>query len=125
MKSKRKYFLEHYFKIFEVEDIEWKNESVESIEGTLIYDYNDIEERQDIIWYKTEDEVPSSNVIILINKLFSDKLVNGDKLIKPINEIELSGFDNLTKEKMFEDLFDICVNMVDNGVETDIFFLHD
>ena len=125
MKSNRKIFLEHYFKIFRMEKLEWIDETEKSIRGIVIYDTSDLDERQEFIWHKSENEVPSKKVNFLIDKLIAEKLLTGDKLIKPIKEIELMEFDNSTKEKLFAELFDVGINMVDNGKKTDMFYVHD
>jgi hypothetical protein len=124
MKSKRKIFLEAYFKIFEMEKIEWIEKTEKSIRGIVIYDSSDFAEKQEFIWHKSENEVPSENVRLLIEKLITEKLMVGDKLVKPTKEIEFGGFSETQKEKLFEELFDIGINMIDNGKETDIFYIH-
>ena len=125
MESKRKNFLEHYFKIFGMEKFEWINETEESIRGIVVYDTSDLDERQEFIWNISENEIPSKKVNLLIDKLISEKFLIGDKLIKPTAEIEFVEFDNSTKEKLFAELFDVGINMVDNGKETDMFYIHD
>ena len=117
--------MEHYFKIFGMEKLEWIDESKNSIRGIVIYDTSDFDERQEFVWNKSENEIPSEKLNFLIDKLISEKLLIGDKLIKPTAEIELTEFDNSTKEKLFAELFDVGINMVDNGKETDIFYVHD
>lgn len=125
MKTNRKIFLEHYFKIFGMEKIEWIGESENSVRGIVIYDSSDLDERQEFIWHKSEDQVPSAKINTLIQKLIAEKLLVGDKLIKPTAEIEFTEFDTLTKEKLFVELFAVGINMVDNGKETDMFYVHD
>jgi hypothetical protein len=124
MKSKRKIFLETYFKIFQMEKIEWIEKTEKSIRGIVIYDTSDLDEKQEFIWYKSENEVPSENARLLIEKLIIEKLMVGDKLVKPIKEIEFEEFNKTQKEKLFEELFDIGINMIDNGKETDMFYIH-
>ena len=125
MKSNRKIFLEHYFKIFGMEKLEWINETENSIRGIVVYDTLDFDERQEFVWNKSENEIPSEKLNFLIDKLISEKLLIGDKLIKPTAEIEFAEFDNSTKEKLFTELFNVGINMVDNGKETDMFYVHD
>ncbi|WP_138536557.1 hypothetical protein [Polaribacter aestuariivivens] len=125
MKSNRKIFLEHYFKIFGMEKLEWINETENSIRGIVVYDKADLDERQEFVWKKSENEIPSEKLNFMIDKLISEKLLIGDKLIKPTAEIEFAEFDNSTKEKLFAELFNVGINMVDNGKETDMFYLHD
>jgi hypothetical protein len=124
MESKRKNFLEHYFTIFGVEKIQWIQETEKSISGIVVYNSSDLDELQEFIWHKSENKVPNEKVILLIEKLTTEKLMIGDKLIKSINEIDFAEYDNSTKEKLFAELFDIGINMVDNGEETDMFYIH-
>ncbi|GAA4977787.1 hypothetical protein [Algibacter aquimarinus] len=122
--SKRLNFLKSYLKLFGVEKIELTNETVDSISGIAIYDKSDPEERQEFNWYKTESEVPSAELNILIEKIVAEKWHNGDKITKDIAEIEFTEFDNETKNRMEFKLFEIDIKMVDNGEETDSYFVH-
>jgi hypothetical protein len=122
--SKRLNLLKSYLKLYGVEKIELTNETAESISGIAIYDESDPEERQEFIWHKTENEIPSSELNILIEKIVEEKWHNGDKIIKDIAEMEFVEFDNETKNRMEFELFEINVKMVDNGEETDSYFVH-
>ncbi|MFG6688066.1 hypothetical protein ACGK9U_15935 [Mariniflexile sp. HNIBRBA6329] len=122
--SKRLNFLKSYLKLYGVEKIELTNETVDSISGIAIYDKSDPEERQEFIWHKTESEVPSAELNILIEKIVAEKWHNGDKITKDIAEIEFTEFDNETKNRMEFELFEIDIKMVDNGEETDSYFVH-
>ena len=122
--SKRLNLLKSYLKLYGVEKIELTNETEDTISGIAIYDESDPEERQEFIWHKTESEVPSSELNILIEKIVSEKWHNGDKITKDIAEIEFTEFDNETKNRIEFELFEIDVKMVDNGQETDSFFVH-
>ena len=66
-KSKRLNFLKSYLKLYGVEKIELTNETVDFISGIAIYDENDPEERQEFIWHKSEKQVPSPELNILIH----------------------------------------------------------
>jgi len=122
--SKRLNLLKSFLKLYEVEKIELTNETADSISGIAIYDESDPEERQEFIWHKTENEVPSAELNILIEKIVAKKWNNGDKITKDIAEIEFVEFDNETKNRMEFELFEINVKMVDDGEETDSYFVH-
>ncbi|EMY79831.1 hypothetical protein pgond44_14953 [Psychroflexus gondwanensis ACAM 44] len=122
--SKRLNFLKSFLKLYGVEKIELTNVKSESISGIAIYDETDPEERQDFIWHKTENEVPSLELNTLIEKIVQKKWHNGDKITKDITEIEFVEFDNETKNRMEFELFEINIKMVDNGEETDSYFVH-
>ncbi|WP_225037429.1 hypothetical protein [Winogradskyella sp. SM1960] len=122
--SKRLNFLKSYLKLYSVERIELTNETLDSISGIAIYDENDLEERQEFIWHKSEKEIPSPELNILIEKIVAEKWHNGDKITKDISEMEFIEFDNQTKDRIEFELFEINVKMVDNGEETDSYFVH-
>tara|TARA_R100001369_G_scaffold73411_4_gene101972 strand:- start:1750 stop:2130 length:381 start_codon:yes stop_codon:yes gene_type:complete len=122
--SKRLNFLKSFLKLYGVEKIELTNVKSESISGIAIYDETDPEERQDFIWHKTENEVPSLELNNLIEKIVAEKLHRGDKISEQIEEMEFSVFNNEIKEKILNELFDVKIRMVDNGEETDTYFVH-
>jgi hypothetical protein len=122
--SKRLNLLKSYLKLYGVEKIELTNVKSESISGIAIYDETDPEERQDFIWHKTENEVPSLELNTLIEKIVAEKLHRGDKISEQIEEMEFSVFNNEIKEKILNELFDVKIRMVDNGEETDTYFVH-
>jgi hypothetical protein len=122
--SKRLNFLKSYLKLYGVEKIKLTNENVDSISGIAIYDENDPEERQQFIWHKSEKEVPSPELNILIEKIVSEKWHNGDKISEQIEEMEFVEFNNEIKEKILNELFDVEIKMVDEGEETDTYYVH-
>ncbi len=122
--SKRLNFLKSYLKLYSVERIELTNETLDSISGIAIYDESDPEERQEFIWHKPEKEIPSPELNILIEKIVTEKWHNGDKISEHIKELEFEEFDNSTKEKILTELFDVRIRMVDNGEETDSYWVH-
>jgi len=123
-KSKRLSFLKSFLKLYEVKKIELTNEAIDSISGIAIYDENERDEKQEFIWHKTENEVPSFELNILIEKIVAEKLHNGDKISEQIEEIEFAEFNNELKEKTLNELFNVEIKMLDNGEETDSYFVH-
>lgn len=117
-------FLKSYLKLYEVVNIELTNETVDSISGIAIYDENDPKERQEFIWHKYEKDVPSPELNILIEKIVAEKWHKGDKITKDIEEIEFTEFDYETKKGLEYQLFEVEIRMVDNGEETDSYFVH-
>ncbi len=122
--AKRLNFLKSFLKLFGVEKIELTNQTEKSISGIAIYDESDPEERQEFIWYKTENEVPPFELNILIEKIVSEKWHIGDKITKDIDEMEFLEFDNETKNRIEYELFEIKIRMVDDGEETDSYWVH-
>jgi len=123
-KSNRLNFLKSYLKLFGVAKIELTNEKVDWISGIAIYDENDPEERQEFIWHKSEEEIPSPELNILIEKIVAEKWHNGDKISEHIEELEFEEFDNTTKDEILTELFDVQIKMVDDGEETDSYWVH-
>ena len=123
--SKRLKFLKSYLKIFGVEKIELTNETSDSISGIAIYeDEIDIEDRQEFIWHKSEKEILLPELNILIEKIVAEKWHNGDKISEHTEKLEFKEFDNTTKEKILNELFNVQIRMVDDGVETDSYYVH-
>ena len=122
--SKRLNFLKSFLKLYGVEKIELTNQSENSISGIAIYGESDLEERQEFIWHKSENEVPPIELNILIEIIVAEKWHTGDKISEHIEKIEFAEFDKYTKEKMLVKLFNIDIKMVDNGEEADSFFVH-
>ena len=123
--KRRQKFLKVFLGALGAKEIQWTDENENSISGTVIYDPTDPEERQDFIWYMTEKKVPSEQVIDLLAYITNEGLVDIDKLKVPVTEIVIPNIDNETKERLFDELFDVQVNMVDEGEETDYYFIHD
>lgn len=123
-KSKRLKFLESFLKLYEVDKIELINETVDSISGIAIYDESDGEERQEFIWYMYENEVSSKELNILIEKIVSKKWHDGDKVSNHIENYEFSEFSNETRDEILDELFNVNIKMIDDGVETDSYFVH-
>lgn len=122
--SKRLNFLKSYLKLYGVERIELTNETADSISGIAIYDQSDPEERQEFIWHKTENEVPSAELNILIEKIVAEKWHNGDKIWAEIEKMKFAEFNNLTRDKILDELFDVRIRMIDDGEETDSYWVH-
>ncbi len=121
---KRKIFLETFLGALGAVRINWGATSFDKIYGTVIYDEKDPEEQQDFVWHMTEDNVPSEEVKKVIKYITNNNLIDIDRIIKPINELNLDFIEESKKEKIFDELFDIEVRMIDDGEETDRYFIH-
>ncbi|MDX1830471.1 MAG: hypothetical protein R3342_13105 [Lutibacter sp.] len=110
--------------MYGVSKIELKEQNENSVAGIAIYDENEPEERQEFIWHISESKVPPIELNILIEKIITEKWHNGDKITKDIDEMEFTEFDNETKKRMEYELFEINVKMIDDGEETDSYFVH-
>ena len=124
--NKRKIFLEAYLRIFGAQDIKWTEFENSKICGTVIYDENDPEEQQDFCWHMNEENVPSNKAIEFINILLKHNYMNGDKLIVSLDEVfkKTNEKDFEQFELVMDELFNVGVDMVDDGVESDCFYIH-
>lgn len=124
MNSKRLNFIKSYLKLYDVQKIELTKETDKFIQGFAIYDESDPDEIQEFIWKKRESETPSKDLITLIDRIVKEKLHSGDKLNKQIEKIQFDEFDDDQKQNLLEELFEIEIKMIDNGQETDSYFVH-
>ena len=122
--QRRQTFLKEFLGVLGAKEIRWTDQTENSISGTVIYDPNIPEERQDFICHITEQQVPSEKAKDLLVYLAHQDLIDIDKLKVSVTEIEIPNIDNETKEKLFDELFDVQVNMVDKGEETDYYYIH-
>ncbi len=129
---RRRKFLEEFLGALGVIRIDWKGESEKSISGTVIYELNDPEEMQDFIWHIEESNAPKEEIHILAALLNEQKLLDVDKIKVSRRELIKSYCEKVGRvipESEFvgilEALESISVPMVDEGEETDIFFIHE
>ena len=125
---KRKIFLNSFLGALGAVEILWTDLQIDKIYGTVIYDISEPEERQDFVWHMTENNVPNDDVKNLIEFLSKNELIDIDKIITPINELEIDFIDKSKLDNVWNDLFNIEVHMIDDGVESkqsDRYFIHD
>ena len=121
---KRKIFLKSFLTALGAVRIIWGDTYNNKIYGTVVYDETDPEERQDFVWHMDEDNVPSEEVKKVIDYLAANNLIDIDKIIKPIKDLTLDFIDDSQRETVLLNLFDIEVRMIDDGKETDRYFIH-
>ncbi|HEX8425798.1 hypothetical protein [Hymenobacter sp.] len=122
---KRKLFLEAFFGALGAKKVLWTDFQLDKVYGTVVYDPTDQEERQDFIWHMNESNVPSDDVRKLLWFLSENNLMDIDKIAKPIDELNIDFIEKNKLESVWNDLFDIEVRMIDDGEETDRYFIHD
>lgn len=121
---KRLNFLKTYLKLFGVKEIELINETEYSIKGIAIYDEFIPEEKQEFIWYISEKEVPSNELKLIIEEIIENKLHLNDKITDKFDKFEFSGTKSKNIDELINQLYSIEIKMIDNGEETDSFFVH-
>jgi len=122
---KRQTFLKSFLGALGAVDIIWTDTQIDKIYGTVIYDLSDFDERQDFVWHMTEDNVPNENVKKLVDFLSTNNLIDIDKIIRPIEQLDINFIDKSEHNNVWDELFEIEVKMLDDGQETDSYFLHD
>ena len=118
-------FLKTYLKLFDVSNVEIININKDFIRGYAIFDDTEPFERQEFVWHiNKNNKIQLNKLIPIIEKIISNKLHTGDKISQEIEKIKIAGLDDELKKKLLKQLFDIEIKMIDNGIETDSFFLH-
>jgi len=119
--------LNHFLNLLGAEDIVYIKFETYNVFGTVVNDKNNKEEQQDFCWHTTEENVPSEKVIDIINTIKANKFIAIDKISVSWTEIFA-----LSKENNFEsfmssvhELLNVEIKMIDNGIETDSFFIHE
>ena len=122
--DKRQILLRNFFRLFDIDKVELTKVDIDKILGTAIYNDN---EEQDFCWHMTEENIPFDDLNFLIKIIVDNKLNRNDKIIANETEIFIkSGWTERSKfDKVYNQLFDIEIKMVDNGKESDSFFMHD
>jgi hypothetical protein len=118
-------FLDSFFKIFNARidkiDIDEK-----VVKGKIIW--NDENAKQEFMWIIDFDDLALIEMKLLVEFLFANNLIHGDKII--ISETDLIA--KIIKEKIYpknvelsiNNLCDLEIKMIDDGEESDSFFLH-
>ena len=122
---RRQIFLNSFLGALGAVEILWTDIQIYKIYGTVIYDLTDPEQRQDFVWHMTETNVPSDDVKKLLEFLSKSNLIDIDKIFTPIKQIKIDFIDKGNLEKVWDELFNIEIRMIDKGEETDGYFIHD
>jgi DNA-binding transcriptional MerR regulator len=123
--EKRKSLLKSFLGALGAKEILWGDIRFDKIYGTVIYDLTDPEERQDFVCHMTENNVPTEDVKKLLEYLSKNKLIDIDKIFIPIEKLNIDFIDKSKLENVWHELFNIQVRMIDDGEETDCYFIHD
>lgn len=129
---RRKEFLQEFLGALGAVKIFWHEETVDKISGTVFYEPNGPEERQDFVWHVSEKDVPNQHALDLAKLLHKQKLLSIDKI--SVTRLELKKrysamhgriVSDREFEQALEELESIEVAMVDDGRETDAYFIHE
>ncbi len=96
--------------------------------GTVVYDQNDPEERQDFCWHASEQDVPSGLACKLLSGRSNEQLLDLDHISvsQQVLFAKCADLGNATMiEEALNEILDVRIKMVDDGVETDECFIHE
>ncbi len=132
MTINRQKFLEEFLGALGAEKVAFSCILTDRILGTAIYDVLDSEARQDFCWHATEAELPSSDVYRLVALIHSKKLLDIDQLVMRREDLRTLFNDfykvdvSLSELSVWLDLLEsVEVSMVNDGKETDAYFIHE
>jgi hypothetical protein len=121
---KRKLFLETFLRALGAVLITWGKVEQDKIYGTVVYDLTDPEDRQDFVWHRTEENVPSEDVRKLIQYLSDHHLIDNDRITIPLYEYRFDFIEPSRQKQVIDELLRIEVKMVEEGEETGTYSLH-
>lgn len=130
--NKRQQFLVDYLGALGAKELLFSIIGPDTVSGTVVYDPNDPEERQDFCWHASEADVPSDNPCRLAAFIRREALLDIDRLRasrddlrKMYNQSEPVALSPTDFSKALDTLEEIRVCMVDDGEETDTYFIHE
>ncbi|VVS93817.1 hypothetical protein DBB_33890 [Desulfoluna spongiiphila] len=128
----REMFLKEFLGALGAVDVLYKEVTEEHVRGTVIYDLDDPEEFQDFCWYQPENRTISTSIYNLACLLHVQDLLDIDKL--RISRAELRGrYNDAWNSHLIQAEFDqivdaleqVVVRMVDDGEDSDMYFIHE
>jgi hypothetical protein len=128
----RKQFLIEFLGALGAKEIQWHKETNTSLSGSVIYEIDYPEEVQEFIWHVQESESPSEGVRKLAELLNEKHLLSIDQI--SVSRCELRNLYSIKLGRVvpenefiaiLETLESIEVPMVDEGKETDVYFIHE
>ena len=130
--DRRQKFLEQFLGALGAREIRNLQVAPTSISGTVVYDPTDTEEQQDFSWSVRPDNAPSLATIRLASLIRAGGLLSIDKLrvsrqdlLERFNAGQDPGYSPEQFTAVLEELLQIEVPMLDNGSESDCYFIHE
>ena len=130
--DRRQEFLTEFLGALGAHEIRYLQATPTSISGTVVYDPNDPDEQQDFCWTVGPGHAPSAAVIRLAGLIRTESLLSIDKL--RVSRQDLLGRFNAGQDTSYssqqftavlEELLQIEVPMLDDGIESDCYFIHE
>ena len=130
--DKRITFLHSFLGALGAQAIEFASVTSSQVSGTVVYDPIDCEERQDFRWTLPESSSPPEDVLLLAQLIHREQLLDIDKLNITRSELHerFNAYHSCKLEfssfiTVLEALETIEVRMIDDGEETDTYFIHE
>jgi hypothetical protein len=130
--DRRQEFLAEFLGALGAREIRHLQVTPSSISGTVVYDPGDPNEQQDFRWSVGPANAPSLAVIRLAGLIRSHDLLSIDKLrvsrqdlLGRFNAGQDPGYSPEQFTAVLEELLQIEVPMLDDGVESDCYFIHE
>lgn len=118
-------FLQSFFSLFNAKIEEHKIINNE-ISGTIGWANED--DKQDFVFRENIEASQLSTMKLLCDFIIENKLIEGDKIIVPdyelLRKLENVGWDNIKAKSAINKLSKLEVKMIDDGEETDSFYIH-
>jgi hypothetical protein len=130
--DRRQQFLNEFLGALGALEIQQLHVTPMAISGTVVYDPSVPDERQDFRWSVPSDAAPSPAAICLAgiirrgDLLRIDKLrVSRQELLTQFNATQSSPYSPERFSTVLDELLQIQIPMLDDGVESDYFFMHE
>jgi hypothetical protein len=128
----RSQFLAEFLGALGAKEIRHLKASPDFVSGTVVYDLADPEEQQDFCWSLDQSASPSPAATRLMAFIRREGLLHSDKLLVSRHDL-LARFSAAqsspaSTEKLslaFDEILKIRVPMLDDGVESDQYFIHE
>ncbi|HMS30748.1 MAG TPA: hypothetical protein PKD32_12920 [Saprospiraceae bacterium] len=118
-------FLSSFFSLFKAKIEEYSIVN-QKVFGTI--NWANEEDRQDFVFNVDINDLIIGKVKLLCDFLLEKSLVDGDKIIVSENDLlemlKKEEWDNVDAEETVNALCSLGIKMIDDGEETDSFFLH-
>ncbi len=130
--DRRQEFLAEFLGALGAQEIRHLQVTPAAISGTVVYDPSYPEEQQDFRWSIPPTAAPSPAVIRLIGLIRNGGLLHSDKLLVSRQDLlarfnagQDPGYSPEQFTVILEELLQIEVPMLDDGVESDHYFIHE
>jgi hypothetical protein len=127
----RKSFLIEFLGALGAKEIVWLSDKPDYVSGIVRYSYDNPEEVQEFHWRIKEEDVPNDEIKQLAKLIKENHLLSIDRICIPMDKLRFLYNDKygviISKDKfeiILQELLNVKVDMVDDGRETDFYFIH-